>query len=177
MPQTVKPSDAISYLQQFLTYNKARGMVAELSLSSEIAIGGTPSEQKLFPGGWLLSPKTGEPHAYRYMAYPLPNVYNDSDEIRAVVKSLEQNRGWQALAQCLSKSGIGIIVSGAWSNDSPPNLNDLSWCNFIYRDERLHSAEQDEPFSSWRGIGGAHQVGMRGSLMLTLDFAKHPQTN
>jgi hypothetical protein len=87
-------------LQRFLTHNKARGMVAELALTSELAL--DQHRQKLLAGGWLLAPKMDGFQRYRYLVSVLPHLYRDDDELRAAVARLEQDRGWQGLATFLS---------------------------------------------------------------------------
>jgi len=59
----------------------------------------------------------------------------------------------------MSQSGIGIIVSGAWPNTLPTRLDDFKWKNYVYRDERLLAASDDEPFASWSGGRGRPGTG------------------
>lgn len=164
MPHDVHSADCIVYLQRFLTHNKARGMVAELSLKQDLALLGTPSEQKLLSGGWLISPKLPNPQHYRYMVSVLPTLYSRQDELTAVIESLEQDRGWQALATHLAQSSIGIIVSGGISDSLIPDLGNLQWMNFIYRDEHLVPAPADEPFAGWPGNRGRASKGTSWQL-------------
>lgn len=131
MPVIVAPDQVIDYLKRFLAYNKARGMVAELALDSEIGINNSSSQQKLLPGGWILSPKIEDFHYHRYMVSVLPSLYIDIVELKQSVATLELDRGWQALATFLSRSGIGIIVSGACSDAEKHSLV-ISFGNIIF---------------------------------------------
>lgn len=154
MPVQIESSESIQYLQRFLTHNKARGMVAELSLESELGQNKSVLERKLMPGGWLLSPKLDTPQYYRYMISVLPVLYGSPEELDSAVSLLEKDRGWQALATFLSQSGIGIIVSGASPRGAFSGLNSLQWKNYSYRNEKLFAASHDEPFASWPGERG-----------------------
>ena len=118
MPIHLDHDSQTAYLQRFLTYNKARGMVAELALNSELGIHGAAS-QKLLAGGWLVSPQVNAPHNYRYIVSVLPQLYSTPDELQYAIDALQQDRGWQALATFMSQSGIGMIVSGHMPKKSP----------------------------------------------------------
>lgn len=159
MPIVLAPDQVIDYLKRFLTHNKARGMVAEMSLENEVGIKGSPSEQKLLSGGWILSPKVDDFHQYRYQISVLPNLHTNAIELQQSVTELENDRGWQALATFLSASGIGIIVSGAWSNQFAHSLDHLTWQHYIYKDERLIPTQGDNPFSVWAGTRGRASKG------------------
>src|SRR5689334_21852097 len=98
MPLVLASNQVIDYLKRFLTYNKARGMVAELALERELGIYNSPSHQKLLPGGWILSPKIPDFHQHRYLVSVLPSLYTTESELREIVSVLENDRGWQALA-------------------------------------------------------------------------------
>ncbi len=157
MPVTVSTRLSLKYLQQFLVNNKARGMVAELSLRSELSTSTFPSDNKLFAGGWLLSPKVQAPQIpqhYCYLVFVLPLLYADDTEIQQAVEQLERDRGWQALATGLYKSGIGIIVSGAKSLTDKADYGNLAWSHFVYQDERLIQTSGDYPFVAWPGARG-----------------------
>ncbi|MFQ3660736.1 MAG: hypothetical protein SNJ54_17465 [Anaerolineae bacterium] len=156
MPVPLSRQQIIPYLQRFLTHNKARGMVAELALTSELGL--DQHRQKLLAGGWLLAPKMDGFQRYRYLVSVLPHLYRDGDELRAAVARLEQDRGWQGLATFLSQSGIGIIASGAWSA-APNGLDELRWDSFVYQNERLVPADGDQPFISWPGARGRASAG------------------
>ncbi len=156
MPVSLSRQQMIFYLQRFLTHNKARGMTAELALTSELAL--DQHRQKLLAGGWLLAPKMDGFQRYRYLVSVLPRLYHNGDELQTAVAALEQDRGWQGLATFLTQSGIGIIASGAWSA-TPNSLDELRWNNFIYQNERLMPANGDEPFISWPGSRGRASAG------------------
>ncbi len=159
MSVVLAPDQVIDYLKRFMTHNKARGMVAEMALESEIGIKDSPSQQKLLTGGWILSPKVADFHQYRYQVSVLPNLYTTSNELQQSVIALEKDRGWQALATFLSNSGIGVIVSGAWSNSVNHNLDQLVWQHHIYRNERLMPTNGDNPFALWAGTRGRASKG------------------
>ncbi len=170
MPVIIPAADAILYLQQFLQHNKARGMVAELALSHELGIVDSPVQQKLLPGGWFLSPKIENFHTHRYVVFMMPLLYENEAELQSAVRQLEYDRGWQALATFLSVSGIGIIVSGAWTAHQTPDLNMLSWRNFVYKDERLKATQDDAPFISWPGNRGRASKGTEWQADVKLRF-------
>lgn len=159
MPVQIDPGDVIPYLQRYLSYNKARGMVAELSLDSELGIQGSAANHKLLPGGWLVSPKVDTPQYYRYMVSVLPHLYTHPQELHGAVETLERDRGWQALATFMVQSGIGIIVSGASAHETSSGLDNLRWNNYIYRHEKLFPTRNDEPFVSWPGGRGRAGTG------------------
>jgi hypothetical protein len=150
---------SLAYLQQFLTHNKARGMVAEMALRSELGIDTNPAQQKLLAGGWLLSPKIENPQYQRYIVSVLPHLYLSESEMFEAVATLENNRGWQALATFMNLSGIGIIVSGAINRTNLPNYDALTWRNFVYQKERLMAAEGNNPFLQWPGNRGRASKG------------------
>ena len=154
MPISIRSEDNIAYLQQFLPHNKARGMIAEISLAHEIGLVGEPSLEKLLVGGWLLSPRTMPSQNYRFIVFVLPEMYQSPDEIAVAVRAYEGNRGWQTLATYLSHSGIGVIISAAWSDNPIAPIENMQWRNFVYRDERLHPSEGDQPYSLWPGDRG-----------------------
>ncbi len=132
MPIYLDHNTLTAYLQRFLTYNKARGMVAELALKSELGIHGNIADQKLLAGGWLVSPQMNMPHNYRYIVSVLPQLYSTPDELQHAIDTIQQDRGWQALATFMSQSGIGMIVSGAHNEQAlSTSLEKLNWCNHI----------------------------------------------
>lgn len=176
MPLQVYPDDAIRYLERFLTHNKARGMVAELGLASEIGIAGTASEKKLLSGGWLMSPKDATPKFQRCLVFVLPNLYVDEAELRTAVHELEQDRGWQALATFLDQSAIGVIVSGAWSTSKAPDLDGLVWVNHVYSQERLLPANGNQPFTLWGGGKGYARSGDMWQADVIHRFNTAPET-
>lgn len=51
MPISISSEDNIAYLQRFLPHNKARGMIAEISLAHELGLVGEPTIEKLIVGG------------------------------------------------------------------------------------------------------------------------------
>jgi hypothetical protein len=159
MPVVLAQDQVIDYLKRFLTHNKARGMVAEMALERELGIKNSPSQQKLLAGGWILSPKVENFHQYRYQVSVMPNLYTTANELHQSVTLLENDRGWQALATFLSTSGIGIIVSGAWSDQSTHSLDHLIWQHHIYHDERLIATNGDKPFALWSGTRGRASKG------------------
>jgi len=93
MPISIDREQVTSYLQRFLTHNKARGMVAELALNTEIGLKDNPADQKLLSGGWIISPKVSTPQYYRYMVSVLPHLYNNPDELQTAIDALENDRG------------------------------------------------------------------------------------
>lgn len=166
------PHQIIDYLKQFLTHNKARGMVAELALEDEIGIKNSPSQQKLFAGGWILSPKVDNFHEYRYFISVLPSLYANPDELQASVTTLENDRGWQSLATFLSHSGVGVIVSGAYSTQQEHRLEGIHWLHHIYEDERLLPTADDHPFRVWPGSRGRASKGSEWQVDVIERFAQ-----
>jgi hypothetical protein len=49
--------EGISFLQEYLTHNKARGMVSEYALETHLQTYAPPLATKFLPGGWVISPK------------------------------------------------------------------------------------------------------------------------
>ena len=119
MAVVLAPDQVIDYLKRFLAYNKARGMVAELALDSEIGIKNSPSQQKLLAGGWILSPKIEDFHQHRYLVSVLPSLYSDISELKQIIAILEHDRGWQETKQA-SVPSKGIHTRG---RDLPHKLN------------------------------------------------------
>jgi hypothetical protein len=154
MPVEMAADDSIRYLQRFLVSNKARGMIAELSLKTELGTSEPQITNKLLSGGWLLSPKVANPQYHRYMASILPVLYTTEAELHTAIATLEHDRGWQALATFLSKSGIGIIVSGATPRSRDVSYTNLQWHNFVYQQEQLLSTDDHYPFITWPGNRG-----------------------
>lgn len=147
----------VNHLRQYFNNNKARGMVAEMAMNTEFGIQNTPAAQKLLPGGWIISPKNA--HAYRSYIAVLPNLYESQEELITATKTLEHDRGWQTIASFLSLNTFGVIVSGAVGT----GLDNLSWRNFIYRNDQLHLQEGDAPFSTWEGNRGRPSRGREWS--------------
>lgn len=156
MPIAVNAEVSIEYLRRFLTRNKARGMTAELALKHEIGIRGSVHQQKLLPGGWLISPKVEMPQHYRYLVCVMPFLHADTHELQTEIDRLQRDRGWQALAAFMSQSGIGVIVSGAVSVDTSLTLADVTWVNYVFQreTENLNRTSGNQPFASWPGNRG-----------------------
>lgn len=154
MPVEMAADDSIRYLQRFLVSNKARGMIAELSLKTELGTAKPQMTNKLLAGGWLLSPKVANPQHHRYMASILPVLYTTKAELDTAIATLEHDRGWQALATFLSQSGIGIIVCGATPRSRAASYASLQWHNFVYQQEQLRSTDDNYPFITWPGNRG-----------------------
>ena len=159
MPLLFNQTDSIRYLQQFLQHNKARGMIAELALETELQADGTAEVNKILPGGWLISPNVPDPYRYRYIVFVLPHVYKDGRELRQAATNLENDRGWQALATFLSQSAVGVVVSGALQSGTVISPAGLGWHNFVYSGEKLQLAEYLQPFASWPGTRGRASKG------------------
>lgn len=152
MPKHFDLKDALKYLQGFLTYNKARGMVAEISLNAFVAQHNSPDAQKVLAGAWLISPNVSDFYKYRHAVFVLPHLYEDKDELLEVVSTYENDRGFQALATFLYSSGMGVILSGATIGVTK-SIKNIAWNNFIYDNQRLRLAQNAMPFDSWPGRG------------------------
>jgi hypothetical protein len=145
--------EAVSFLQEYLTHNKARGMVSEYSLETHLQTYATPLATKFLPGGWVISPKTGMPPRLRVVAIVLPQLFENDAELHAEIEAKQTDRGFQALATFLSQSAIGVIVAGAVTGMSG-GLGGLTWRNYSYRNERLELNTGDEPYTKWPGNRG-----------------------
>lgn len=159
MPLQFIRNDAISYLQQFLKANKARGMVSECSLETHLKSQHAPVANKFLSGGWVLSPKTEEPSRYRFVLFVMPHLYETEDELQAAIQSREIDRGFQALATFLSQSAIGVLVTGAVSAGMRANPSQITWRNYSYVDEQLRLNTGNEPFERWPGNRGRAMPG------------------
>lgn len=153
------PASSIAYLQQFLTFNKARGMVSECSLETHLK--GLPGAvgTKYLPGGWLISPKTAESSRYRFIVFTMPYVYDSEAELDAAIRERETDRGFQALATFLAQSAFGVLVSGAIRSGEAADPANLRWKNYSYVDERLRPNRGNEPFDRWPGGRGRASAG------------------
>lgn len=153
---------AIAYLTQFLTFNKARGMMAEIALNAEIRAQSTSAMDKVLDGGWLLSPKTSKSSFYRYCVFVLPTLFETNGELNEAIAALQRSRGWQALATFLAHSALGVVVSAAVIEGSSPDLIGLStlqWRHFVFDRESLSAAIDDAPFTAWPGSRGRASKG------------------
>lgn len=177
MPISISSEDNIAYLQRFLPHNKARGMIAEISLAHELGLVGEPTIEKLIVGGWLLSPRIVHSQNYRYIVFVLPELYLSVEEIGIAARACELNRGWQTLATYLSQSGFGVIVSAAWSDNRVSPIENLHWRNYVYQDERLHPREGDQPFSLWPGNRGRASVGSTWQMDVLNRFRQADASN
>jgi len=83
MTHFFSPQQAVLYLQQFLTNNKARGMMAEIALDTTLRE--LPATNKVIAGCWFLSPKVPESYRYWYAVFVLPELYSDQDELQAAI--------------------------------------------------------------------------------------------
>jgi hypothetical protein len=159
MPLRFTQEGAIAYLQQFLTFNKARGMVSECSLEVHLKSQNETLASKFLPGGWLISPKTEESSRYRFVISVMPHLYESESELDAAIQARETDRGFQALARFLTKSAIGVIVAGAVSSNVDANPSQLNWKNYSYIDEGLRANLENEPFIRWPGGRGRASAG------------------
>ncbi|HJQ32340.1 MAG TPA: hypothetical protein VJ866_09180 [Pyrinomonadaceae bacterium] len=153
-------SPAVAYLQQFLTFNKARGMVSECSLETHLKDRSPVDAIKYLPGGWVISPRIDESSRYRFVVFVLPQLFEGEEELQAAVRAREVDRGFQALATFLTQSAFGVIVAGAVNAGDPPSPARLRWRNYSYVGERLRPNPDDEPFASrWPGGRGRASAG------------------
>ncbi|MEN8216569.1 MAG: hypothetical protein ABFS56_09370 [Pseudomonadota bacterium] len=153
-----KKSEALEYLQKFITHNKARGMTAEVAFDNYVQTSKETGTNKVLDGGWLLSPNLNESsgYMYRYAVFVLPQIFADNNELQMTITEKETDRGFQALSTFLSQSGIGVIISGGILADHLINADKVVWQHFIYRHEKLHKTGENEPFNKWpRGRGRA----------------------
>lgn len=150
---------AVRYLQQFLTFNKARGMVSECSLETHLKALSDKDAAKYLSGGWVLSPKTNESFRYRYVIFVVPHLFESVEELEDAIRAKETDRGFQALATFLHQSALGIIVAGAISSGATPDPSHLSWRNYTYRGERLILNPDNGPFHKWGGGRGRASTG------------------
>lgn len=154
MTLEIDRNEAVSFLQEYLTHNKARGMVSEYALETHLQTYAPPLATKFLPGGWVISPKTGTPPRLRVVAIVLPQLFENDPELHAEIESKQTDRGFQALATFLSQSAIGVIVAGAVSTGMYGGLTGLTWRNYSYRNERLLLNTGDEPYTKWPGNRG-----------------------
>ncbi len=159
MPIQFEQKNAISYLQQFLKANKARGMVSECSLETYIKSQHGALASKFLQGGWLLSPKTEESSRYRVVVSVLPHIYESGAELEGIIRAKEVDRGFQALATFLTQSAIGVVVAGAINTGTTANPAQLVWKNYSYLNERLQPNAGNEPFDRWPGSRGRAMPG------------------
>ncbi len=144
---------AIAYLQQFLTFNKARGMVGECSL--EVHLRKSPlASGKYLPGGWLVSPKAEESSRYRIVVFVMPNLFENEAELQAAIDEKEADRGFQSIATFLTQGAIGVVVAGAIRTSIYTNPAKISWRNYSYLGERLRLNRGNSPFHRWPGSSG-----------------------
>ena len=157
MTHFFSPQQAVLYLQQFLTNNKARGMMAEIALDTTLRV--LPAASKVIAGCWFLSPKVPESYRYRYAVFVLPELYSDQDEVQAAIGQQAENRAWQALATFLHHAGIGVVVTGATPISKVITADALQWHHYLYQNERLSKARDDGPFAAWPGNRGKASKG------------------
>lgn len=159
MPVQFTQEGAIAYLQQFLTFNKARGMVSECSLETHLKSQHATLASKFLSGGWVVSPKTQESSRYRFVISVMPYLYESEAELQVAIQAKETDRGFQALATFLTQSAIGVIVAGATSSGARADPSQLAWKNYSYVNERLRPNADNEPFERWPGVRGRASVG------------------
>jgi len=150
---------AIAYLQQFLTFNKARGMVSECSLETHLKRQSPKDAIKYLPGGWLISPHMAESSRYRFVVSVMPHLFKNEEDLQAAIQQKETDRGFQVLATFLTRSAIGVIVAGAISSETETNPAQLTWKNYSYFNERLNPNTDDNPFDKWPGNRGRASKG------------------
>jgi hypothetical protein len=159
MPLQFNQDAAIPYLQQFLTFNKARGMVSECSLETHLKVEHPALAGKYLPGGWVISPKAAESSRYRFVVSVMPHLYQNEDELDAAIHARETDRGFQALATFLTQSAIGVITAGAFSSGTDVTPAHLTWKNYSYENERLRPNTGNNPFERWPGTRGRASPG------------------
>ncbi len=182
MPGLFEQDEAISYLQRFLTGNKARGMVAELALETYLqevgaTVNGETLTQKVLSGAWLISPRVDEYARYRYAVFVLPTLCLNEDELESAVQSRQKDRGFQTLATFLSQSGIGVIVSAGLCDRSAVHPDQIHWRNYIYapETESLQPEPDRRPFSEWPGHRGRPSQGGTWDADVLSRFRAAPQ--
>lgn len=148
----------LDFLAHYITDNKARGMVAELSFAADFA------SPKLLAGGWMISPQ--HHHDLRVAVFVLPRFYRDQAELDYAVAELVHERAWQALAFFLTSAGIGTIVSGCTGT-----LEGATWRHYRYQAEMLVPTEGDAPFDQWPGNRGRASTGSAWSPTVLARFA------
>ncbi len=104
MPIHLDHNTLTAYLQRFLTYNKARGMIAELALNSELGIHGAAG-QKLLAGGWLVSPQVNVPQTAISFPFSLNCIARWTNYSRPLMHSSKIGGGKPLLLLCL-KAGL-----------------------------------------------------------------------
>ena len=154
MPLQFDQAGAIAYLKRYLENNKARGMAGEIALDTFLRTGTATITNKVYAGGWMLSPNVPEFTKYRYAAFILPQLHADEAELQKVIRERQADRGFQGLSTFLVQCGVGVIVTGAISDTEVANPDALTWRSFIYQNEQLQPAKENEPFISWPGGGG-----------------------
>ncbi len=159
MPLAFTQAASIQYLQQFLSFNKARGMASECALETHLRTQYAAVAGKFLPGGWVVSPRRDESSRFRFVLNVLPELYANDAELTAAIQAKERDRGFQALATFLTQSAIGLIVSGAIAAQIPADPSHLAWHNFSYANERLNRNIGTNPFNKWPGTRGRASAG------------------
>lgn len=147
MTRQLKKINTLDYLKKFISHNKARGMIAEMEFETYVQ---ENASAKVISGCWLISPSLEKFTYYRYAIFILPQLFSNNEELQVIIDQKEHDRGFQALATFLVRSGIGVIVSAAISEISLVNPEEMNWQNFIYENEKLKKTKDNyEPFNKW----------------------------
>jgi len=155
MPFTLNRTQALAYLQRFMTGNKARGMVAEQALETEILALSDKAQRKILSGGWLLSPKVPQAYRNRYISFVLPEIHSTPTGLTDAIYQSERRAGWQTCATFLEAAAIGITVTAPYTdgNSLTSDVDLLRWKTFVYQDEHLIETDVS-PFAVWPGGRG-----------------------
>lgn len=157
MPYAFTHAESLAYLQQFLTHNKARGMMAELAFDEYLARTAPHEALKIYDGAWLVAPNVARYDQRRHAIFVLPQLYASEAELQTAWQVKERDRGFQTLALYLAQGGMRVVVTGAYAKEA--NLQQLNWRQAMYQRERLLPLPEHEPFASWPGRGRASPGG------------------
>lgn len=152
MLSVFNPENTISYLQQYLTNNKALGLTAELSFENEIS-----QNELLIAGGWLLSP-SNNPQG-RHFVYILPKLYETMDNLEKSIEDLRNSLYWNRLVAFFAEAGIRIILSGAYNPQLDFLPNRWTWLSYVLHDQVLEKQSNNEPYGKWGGGRGRPSKG------------------
>ena len=146
----VKREDAIQYMKDHMTNNKAMGLLAQAEFE-RWARGETSVEPKYFDGCWIASPKGFT--ASRRVCFFIHPKLEDENSVDAIVENIVSQRKYHTVFGSISRAGLGVTYCLP-VGDEDTNFSDLQWQMFRYNNETLEKLDPFLFFSAWPGSRG-----------------------
>lgn len=162
----------VKILQDFWPRNKAKGLLAQSILTSDIEKNyfGSNAKNKFFPGCWLIAPKSIDFYKFRFSFFVHGSVV--SEEQTRSIKNYEQflgnfQRPFYAIAEFLNNAGIGVVYAIPFTKDGKLPYNEIEkrifenigWIFMNFENGQFVKKNPIEFFNKWEGERGRASYG------------------